>query len=422
MSQGATTPPLAGITILDLSRVLAGPYCTMILAQLGARIIKVERPETGDDSRAFGPFANGKSLYFSALNYDKQSIALDLKNPTDRETFAGLTAISDVLVENFRPGTMERLGLGWDQLHEKYPQLIYAAASGFGDTGPYSQRPAYDMVVQGLGGIMSMTGQPNSPPTRVGVSIGDLAAGLYLTIGVLGALVKRNQGGGGVKVDVAMLDCQLALLEDSLTAYLRNGSVAKPQGSRHPEIAPFQVYRSADSHVVIAAGNDHLFMLLANAMQRPDLLTNDHYRTNELRHENVALLEADLEKTLTTRSTSDWLNVLNKAGVPCGPVNTVAEVARDPQVAARNMIVSMADPVIGNLQVAGNPIKLSGVPEKASHTPPPELDADREAILKLLKNQNSTAPVKTESCPLNTNKVLPCSLPLPTTTQSASLR
>jgi len=377
--------PLKGITVLDLSRVLAGPYCTMILAQLGAKVIKVEIPGSGDDSRAFGPFANGKSLYFAAINYDKQSIALNLKDPADRETFERLVGIADVLVENYRPGTMEKLGYGWETLHARYPDLIYGAASGFGDTGPYSRRAAYDMVVQGMGGIMSITGQPDSPPTRVGVSIGDLAAGLYLAIGIIGAVYKRSQGGGATKVDVAMLDCQLALLEDALTAYLRLGEIAQPQGSRHPEIAPFQVYTTHDSYLVIAAGNDHLFALLANAIGRPDLLENPDYKTNALRRAHVDQLEADLERTLRKRTTKDWLEVLNAAGVPCGPVNSIADVAKDPQVAARDMIVSIADPTIGNLQVAGNPIKLSGVPQRTDHMPPPELDADREAILSLLK-------------------------------------
>lgn len=378
--------PLQGITVLDLSRVLAGPYCTMILAQLGARVIKVEMPRTGDDSRAFGPFVNGKSLYFSSLNYDKQSIALDLKKPADREIFEGLAAMSDVLVENFRPGTMEKLGYGWDVLHAKYPTLIYGAASGFGDTGPYSKRAAYDMVVQGMGGIMSMTGQQDAPPTRVGVSIGDLAAGLYLTIGLLGAIYKRSCGGGAVKVDVAMLDCQVALLEDALPAYLCLGEIAQPQGSRHPEIAPFQVYTTHDGYVVIAAGNDHLFGLLAQAMGRPDLVENPDYKTNALRRAHVDQLEADMERTLRKRTTREWLDTFNNAGVPCGPVNSVAEVAKDPQVAERNMIVPIADPIIGTLPVAGNPIKLSGVPEPTGHTPPPDLDGDRAAILALIGN------------------------------------
>jgi CoA:oxalate CoA-transferase len=385
MKQDKQTPPLNGITILDLSHVLAGPFCTQILANLGARVLKVEMPGSGDDSRAFGPFVNGKSLYFSAFNYDKESIALNLKEPADREVFEGLAGIADVLVENYRPGTMDKLGYGWETLHARFPNLIYAASSGFGHTGPYTKRPAYDMVLQGMGGVMSVTGQPGAPPTRVGVSIADLTAGMYLAIGILSALWKRAQGGGAVKVDVAMLDCQLTLLEGQLTAYLATGQIAKPDGSRHSQIAPFQVYPTHDSYLVIAAGNDHLFEVLAKAMGRPDMLDNPSYRTNALRIAHVDALEADMERTLRTRPTSEWLEILNKAGVPCGPVNSVVDVARDPQVAARNMIVSIADPAIGTLKVAGNPVKLSGVPEQTTHRPPPAIDADREAVLSLIE-------------------------------------
>ncbi len=376
--------PLQGVTVLDLSRVLAGPFCTMVLAQLGARVIKVERPGAGDDSRAFGPFKNGKSLYFSSINYDKETIALDLKQPADRAIFEDLLTISDVVVENFRPGTMEKLGYGWDTLHAKYPSLVYGAASGFGDSGPYSRRAAYDMVVQGMGGIMSMTGQPDSPPTRVGVSIGDLAAGLYLAIGLVAAIQKRSRGGGATKVDIAMLDCQLPLLESALAAFAALGEIAQPNGSRHPEIAPFQAYRTADAYVVIAAGNDHLFALMAQALGRPDMLENPNYKTNTLRHSNVDALEDDLEKTLRKRPTQDWLDALNAAGVPCGPVNNVSRLFQDPQVAARDMLVSIDDPVIGKLTVAGNPFKMSGVAEPSTRRAPPEVDGDRAAILALI--------------------------------------
>jgi CoA:oxalate CoA-transferase len=269
-------------------------------------------------------------------------------------------------------------------LHAKYPNLIYGAVSGFGDNGPYAKRAAYDMVVQGMGGIMSMTGQPDGPPTRVGVSFGDLSAGLYLAIGLIGALYKRSQGGGAVKVDIAMLDCQVALLQSSITAYLQLGEIAKPEGSRHPEIAPFQVYTTRDSYIVIAAGNDHLFGLMARALGRPDLLDNPDYKNNALRHAHVDQLEVDMERALRQRTTKEWLDVFNTAGVPCGPVNTVREVANDPQVAERHMIVSMDDPVIGRLRVPGNPIKMSGVPERTNHMPPPALDQDRAAILALL--------------------------------------
>jgi CoA:oxalate CoA-transferase len=382
MKQDHQAPPLTGVVVLDLSRVLAGPFCTLVLAQLGARILKVEMPGGGDDSRAFGPYVNGKSLYCSALNYE--SIALNLNETADREIFERLLSQADVLVENFRPGTMEKLGYGWEVLHARYPHLIYAAVSGFGHTGPDSHRAAYDMVVQGMGGIMSMTGQPDMPPTRVGVSIGDLAAALYLSIGILSALRKRDQGGGADKVDVAMLDCQVALLETALTAYCCTREVARPQGSRHPRIAPFQAYATRDSYLVLAAGNDRLFALMARAMDRPDLLENANYRTNSLRRSHVELLEADMERTLRTRTTAEWLEIFTEAGVLCGPVNSVADVARSPQIAARNMILSIADPVIGSLRVASNPIKLSNVAEPTDHRPPPAVDADRNAILPLI--------------------------------------
>jgi CoA:oxalate CoA-transferase len=280
---------------------------------------------------------------------------------------------------------MEKLGYGWNALHAKYPNLIYGAASGFGDTGPYAKRAAYDMVVQGIGGIMSMTGQPDAPPTRVGVSIGDLTAGLYLAIGVLAALLKRKEGGGSVKVDVAMLDCQVAMLEDALTAYLALGEIAHPQGSRHPEIAPFQAYKTSDSYVVIAAGNDKLFEALTVALDRRDILESPNYKSNTLRRSHVDMLESDLERSLCKRPTEDWLKILNAAGVPCGGVNTVADVAKDPQIAARNMVVSIPDPIIGTLKVAGNPIKLSGVPESGDHRAPPAIDGDRATILALLR-------------------------------------
>ena len=356
----------------------------MILAQLGARVIKVEIPSTGDDSRAYGPFANGKSLYFSAINYDKQSIALNLKQAPDREIFEGLVGIADVLVENFRPGTMEKLGYGWETLHARYPQLIYGAASGFGNSGPYSKRAAYDMVVQGMGGIMSMTGQPNAPPTRVGVSIGDLAAGLYLALGLVGALYKRSQGGGAVKVDVAMLDCQVALLTTPWPLTSGWARLPSPRvratGRSPPSRCTPHTMAIWSSPLATTICSDSW----RGRLGRPDLLDNPDYKTNALRRAHVDQLESDMEQTLRVRRTKEWLDILNGAGVPCGPVNSVDEVANDPQVGARHMIGSIADPVIGNLQIAGNLIKMSGVPERADHTPPPAVDGDRAAILALL--------------------------------------
>ncbi|MCM0021801.1 MAG: CoA transferase, partial [Tagaea sp.] len=258
MTQG----PLSGVTVVDLTRVLAGPYCTMVLLDLGARVIKVEPPKVGDDARAFGPFLKGKSAYFMSLNRGKESIALDLKNDADTAIFHDLLAAADVLVENYRPGTMEKLGLGWDALHARYPKLIYAAASGFGHSGPYSKRAAYDMVVQGMGGLMSVTGHPGGPPTRVGTSIGDITAGLFTAIGISSALFDRNRTGKGMKVDVAMLDCQIAILENAIARYFSTGQVPGPLGARHPSITPFEAFKAKDGHLIVAAGNDALFAKL----------------------------------------------------------------------------------------------------------------------------------------------------------------
>ncbi|MEP9377588.1 CoA transferase [Aquabacter sp. CN5-332] len=378
---GAAGGLLAGVTIIDLSRVLAGPFCTMTLANMGARVIKVEIPETGDDSRAFGPFYNGKSLYFSAINCNKESIALNLKNPDDRVIFEKLLEKADVLVENYRPGTMEKLGYGWDTLHEKFPRLIYGAASGFGDSGPISRRAAYDMVVQGMGGVMSLTGYPGQPPARVGISIGDITAGIYLSNGLSAALYKRAVSGIACKIDIAMLDCQVAIMEDAVTAYAKTGEVPGPKGTRHPSICPFQAYAAQDGNVIIAAGNDHLFSLMAQALERPDLLTDERFKSNDLRHGNGDALQAEMEKTLGTKPVAAWLEALNAKGVPCAPINDIPHMMAEPQVAARNMIVTVDDPVAGEIKVAGNPIKVVGAPEPKTYSPPPELDANRAAIL-----------------------------------------
>ena len=274
--------PLSGITIVDLSRILAGPYCTLLMAELGARVIKVEAPKTGDDARQYGPFKNGKSTYFASVNRGKESIVLDLKAAGDRDIFERLLDKADALVENFRPGTMEKLGYGWDTLHPRYPRLIYAAASGFGHTGPYSHYPSYDMVVQGLGGIMSITGIPDGPLVRVGTSVGDLAGGLYTAIALNAALLHRERTGEATKVDVALFDCQIALLENAVMRYTTTGEIPGPMGARHPSITPFEAFATSDGHIIIAAGNDGLFVKMAQAIGRPDLAENPLFKTNPL--------------------------------------------------------------------------------------------------------------------------------------------
>src|SRR6266436_4610572 len=380
----AQSGPLSGITIIDLSRILAGPYCTLLLAELGARVIKVEPPQHGDDARQYGPFKNGKSAYFVSVNRGKESIALDLKSPAGREIFERLLDKADALVENFRPGTMEKLGYGWESLHQRYPRLVYAAASGFGHTGPYSHHPAYDMVVQGLGGIMSITGHPGMPLTRVGTSVGDLAGGLYTAVALNAALLHRERTGEATKIDVALFDCQLALLENAVMRYTTTGEIPGPMGARHPSITPFEAFPTADGYLIIAAGNDGLYVKLCAALGRADLTTDTRFKTNDLRNRNHGALRGALDPILGDKPTTAWIEILAKAGIPCGAINNVAQAIAHPQAAARNMVISVDDPVTGPLQLAGNPMKLSGFADPPTRSPAPDLDADRDVILREL--------------------------------------
>ena len=381
--------PFSGLLVLDLTRVLAGPYAALLMAELGARVIKIEPPGTGDDSRTIGPFLkseNGKtkSGYFISINRGKESIALDLKADSDRRIFEALLSRADVLIENYRGGTMERLGYGWETLKDKHPRLIYAGVSGFGHTGPYAARPAYDMVVQAMGGIMSLTGHPGGEPTRVGSSIGDLTAALFATIGIATALYDREKTGRGMKVDVGMLDCQVAILENAIARYVATGEVPGPLGARHPSIAPFQTYRTQDGPIVIAAGTDALFARIAKVLGRPELASDTRFRSNPDRVAHWQELEREMEAALVERTSMEWLALLEAEGVPCAPLNDVAAVMADPQVRARNMIVTAADPDLGPIRMQGNPIKLSSYDDPATRAPAPDLDADRAAILKEL--------------------------------------
>ncbi|MBI3676271.1 MAG: CoA transferase [Proteobacteria bacterium] len=385
--------PFSGLLVVDLTRVLAGPYCALLMAELGARVIKIEPPGHGDDSRTIGPFLKTKSGatksgYFMSINRGKQSIVLDLKAPADRKIFDALLARADVLIENYRGGAMEKLGYGFDRLKDKYPRLIYAGVSGFGHTGPYAKRPAYDMVVQAMGGIMSLTGHPGSPPTRVGSSMGDLTAGLFATIGIATALYDRERTGRGQKVDVSMLDCQVAILENAIARYVATGDVPGPLGSRHPSIAPFAAFKTKDGHIVIATGSDRLFARLAEILKRPEWASDPRYVSNPTRMEHWQALHAEMEGALEALTSKEWLALLEPAGIPSGPLNNVADVMADPQIAARNMIVTADDPDlgpdIGPLKMQGNPIKLSSYEDATTRAPAPDLDADRAAILKEL--------------------------------------
>jgi len=376
--------PLSGITVVDLSRILAGPYCTMLMAELGARVIKVEPPKTGDDARAYGPFVKNHSAYFASINRGKESIALDLKADADRRIFEKLLEKADVLVENFRPGTMEKFGYGWETLHARYPQLIYAAASGFGHTGPNSKDPAYDMVVQGMGGIMSVTGFPGGQPTRVGMSIGDVGSGIYTAVAVNAALLHRFRTGEATKVDIGMFDCQLALLEGVVVRYTAEGVTPGPVGSRHATITPFQAFKTKDGNIIIAAGNDSLFVRLCNGLGKPGMGLDPEYLTNDLRRKNQKRLEAEIEAILAAKTTAEWIKIIGDAGVPCGPINNIAQALQHPQVEARNMLVTVPDGEGGTLKVSGNPLKMSAFPDPPTRDAAPDLDANRAAILKEL--------------------------------------
>ncbi len=374
--------PLKDLLVVDLTRVLVGPYCTMILSDLGARVIKIEAPEIGDDSRKFGPFVKDHSAYFMSLNRGKESIALNLKNNDDKKIFEKILSKADILVENFKPGTLEKWGFGWKQVSKKYPKLIYASASGFGQTGPLKELPAYDMVVQGMGGLMSVTGQPNSEPTRVGTSIGDITAGLFTAIGINAALYDRQKTGKGMYIDVSMLDCQIAILENAIARYLSKNEIPKPMGSRHPSIAPFEAFKTKDSYIIIAAGNDKLFENLCNALDLKDLIMDKKYKSNSSRSENMNELKKILEQKLINKTTNEWVKNLESLKIPCGPIFNIKEAVENPQVEARNMIVKAYHKVIGDFKLAGNPIKMSTYEDEKTRGDIPDLDEHREKIMK----------------------------------------
>ncbi|HEX4428669.1 MAG TPA: CoA transferase [Frankiaceae bacterium] len=363
--------PLAGVLVVDLSRVLAGPFATMLMADLGARVIKVERPVRGDDSRTYGPFIGGDSLYFARVNRGKESISLDLRSAADLQVLHAMLGQADVLVENFRPGVMDRLGLGYEALAERYPGLVYASISGFGQTGPWRLRPAYDSVVQGTSGLMSITGAPDGEPTKPGLPISDLSAGLYAFGAVLAALRGRDSASGsgrGSRIDIAMHDATVSLLEGAALAYLASGQAPPRIGNAHYAIAPFDTFRADDGPLVICAANDELFAALAATIARPDLVTNPLFVTNALRHDHREALKKEIESALVGRTAGDWLATLGAAGVPCGPVSSIAEALTSEQASARELVID-----VGGLPMPGNPMKLAGYPDLHPE-PAPALD------------------------------------------------
>ena len=377
--------PLAGVRVLDLSRVLAGPFCTMNLADLGAEVIKIEVPGRGDDSRGYPPRIpnSDDSGYFYSINRGKQSVTLDLRKAEGAEILLALAGHVDVVVENFSPGTMERFNLGYPRLHEVNPRIILCSISGFGQTGPMSAAPAYDIVAQALGGTMSITGAPDGEPTRCGVSIGDLAAALYGLVAVLAALRAREQTGVGQHLDIAMLDCQVAWLEDALARFSTTGIVPRPIGSRHPSITPFQQFRAADGYFVAGCGNEAIWQRFCDAIGASELKSDPRFATNADRTANHGALESILASHFGTKERSHWLARLQDANVPSAPIATVAEVASNPHLRGREMILSADHPDFGGLVVPGSPLKTAGV-GGAPNTHAPRLGEHTESVLKRL--------------------------------------
>ncbi len=378
---------LTDIRVIDLTRVLAGPFTTMTLGDLGAEVIKVE-PFGGDEARGFGPFKEDVSGYFENVNRGKKSIAIDLKHPAGRDILLGLIEKSDVLVENFRPGVMKKLGLDYETLRSQFPGLTYAACSGFGQTGPYARRGAYDMIIQGMGGIVSITGEPDRPPVRVGVSIGDIAAALYSCIGILTALFSRTQTGMGQMVDIGMLDCQVALLENAIARFDMTGTVPEPLGARHPSITPFQAVETRDGWIMIAAGNNVLWRRLCEVIGREDLVDDERFKDNNLRTEHHAELHTELSEVFKERTTEVWLKMLDSAEIPCGPIQNIQQVVEDPQVLARDMIVRILHPIAGPLRMAGSPLKLSDTPPEITRHAP-ALGEHTDQVLQSLLGSSS---------------------------------
>ena len=388
MAAAGTDGILAGTRVLDLTRVLASPFASMILGDLGAEVLKVELPGSGDEARGFGPFLDGESAYFNSVNRGKKSLTIDLRKPQGQELARRLAGSCDVLVENFRPGSMARFGLDYETLHALYPGLVYASISGFGQTGPYAQRPAYDIIIQAMSGMASITGVEGQPPVRVGSSIADLSAALYSVIGILAALGGARETGEGQHIDVSMLDCQVALLESAIARYDVTGEVPKPLGSRHPTITPFQFFEAADGYMVVAAGNDRLWQRLCETLGIDELAGDRRFDSNAKRTDNHVELEPLLAAAFTRGTVEEWCAKLGEAGVPCGPILNIAQVVADPQIAAREMIVRVEHP--GSLEFAmpASPLRFSRDPT-VEPRPAPGLGSDTEAVLRELLAMDS---------------------------------
>jgi formyl-CoA transferase len=371
--------PLTGTTVLDLTRVLSGPYCTMMLADLGARVIKIEQPRGGDDTRHWGPpFLGTESAYFLSINRNKESVTLDFKHSSGRALLDQLIAMADVVVENFRPGTLARLGLDYATLSQKHPRLIYCSVSGYGHSGPRSHEPGYDAVLQGEGGLMSLTGAPDVPPVRVGVAVADIVTGIFACQGVSAALYARERTGRGQQVDIAMLDTVAAMLTYQAGIYFATGQPPQRMGNRHPTIVPYETFTASDGEFVLAVGTDEQWRKFCEVA---GLDAGDRFATNRERVTGYAELRPMIAERMRTHTRSYWIERLGKAGVPCGSVRDLHEVFTDPQIAARSMTVPMTHPTAGVIRVLGSPLKLSDTPA-TQRTPPPTLGQHTESVLQ----------------------------------------
>jgi len=374
--------PLAGIRILDLSWVLAGPFATMVLSDLGAEVIKLERPESGDLARRTGPFIDDESAYFMSLNRGKKSLTIDLKTAKGKQVFLKLVKNVDVIVENFVPGTMKRLGLDYEVVRKRNPRIIYTSISGFGQTGPYAQQRALDIIIQAMGGMMSITGEPDGPPIRPGASLGDMTAGLFTTIGILTAIFEREKSGQGQMLDIGMLDCQLAILENAFTRFFATGKIPERTGTRHPTYTPFQAFESEDGYIVIAmvGGVRNQWPLFCAVIGRLDLMDDERFESGESRTQYYSELEPILSEVMKTKTTVQWIEELSEVGIPCGPINNIEQVANHPQVLARDMIKEISHPRLGKLKLINSPIKLSRTPGGIEGISP-DLGQDTEQVL-----------------------------------------
>jgi glutaryl-CoA transferase len=386
-------PALDGITVLDLTRVLSGPYCTMLLADMGARVIKIEQPGKGDDTRAWGPpylyprghkppagdpAADGESAYFLSINRNKESVTIDFKKPEGREIVERLVATADVLVENFRPGTLAKLGLDYPSLAPRHPRLVYCSISGFGQTGPRSKEAGYDAVMQGEGGLMSITGTPDGPPVRLGVAIADVVSGMFAAYGVAAALVARERTGRGQEVDLAMLDAVTALLTYQAGNFFASGNVPARLGNRHPSIVPYETFAASDGEFVVAVGNDQQWKTFCGVAGLPD---DPRFATNRQRVTAYDDLRPIVAAALRVAPRQHWIDRLKAAGVPCGSVRNLQELFDDPQIAAREMLSHVEHAAIGPLKVLGIPVKLSDTPGTL-RMPPPRLGEHTNAVLE----------------------------------------